>query len=275
MGKAWLRNSRNKSHGQESRLSLKPATEKRLSAYISAATAELLDSATRHQSGCWLVVGAVGLGVLAWPTSAHAGILKGNNFDIYFSAPATGTTRVSVGWDINGDGIIDFVGNALGWGHRSGPCHDDFVQGAIGGDFVGGGPLNSGFQIGPNDAFVGTVGKNWQRYGSFSVGNSMCRSVGGRSGTWRNETGYLGFRFLINGQYHYGWASLGVFVGPGYYHAGANDVFYNSVPDQPILAGQTESPEPSTATLGLLALGSLGLALWRHRKHIAQGSDIS
>jgi hypothetical protein len=46
---------------------------------------------------------------------------------------------------------------------------------------------------------------------------------------------------------------------------------YNTVPDQPILFGQTSSPAPEPGTLGLLALGSLGLGFWRRRK--ADGSQ--
>jgi len=39
---------------------------------------------------------------------------------------------------------------------------------------------------------------------------------------------------------------------------------YDTVAEEPIVAGQGLTPEPGT--LGLLALGSLGLGLWRRKK---------
>ena len=91
--------------------------------------------------------------------------------------------------------------------------------------------------------------------------------------------GYLGLQLDINGQMHYGWAAATV----GWTHLGGwssdpwfgNQGFtvnltgyaYNTVPGQPIEAGQTSAvPEPGT--LGLLALGSLGLGYWRRRKTV-------
>ena len=99
------------------------------------------------------------------------------------------------------------------------------------------------------------------------------RQGGGYPGTYRkagawyppNPTaGYLGLEFEgSDGNIHFGWAyfdSIGNLEGAA----------YNTVPDQRILAGQTSStPEPGT--LGLLALGALGLGLWR-RKNAAVAS---
>jgi hypothetical protein len=95
------------------------------------------------------------------------------------------------------------------------------------------------------------------------------------------ETAYLGLKFLVNGQVHYGWARI-KFIAPGGY-AGASiaGYAYESVPNQPIVvgrisgtagksqpSGQSASPTASAPTvkfqtLGALAAGSAGTQLWR------------
>ena len=43
---------------------------------------------------------------------------------------------------------------------------------------------------------------------------------------------------------------------------------YDTIANQPIAAGQTSTPEPGT--LGLLALGSLGLGFWRRKTRASE-----
>jgi hypothetical protein len=95
------------------------------------------------------------------------------------------------------------------------------------------------------------------------------------------ETAYLGLKFLVNGQVHYGWARI-KFIAPGGY-AGASiaGYAYESVPNQPIVVGKTsgtaeksqqgrQSASPTASapnvkfqTLGALAASSAGTQLWR------------
>lgn len=83
-------------------------------------------------------------------------------------------------------------------------------------------------------------------------------------GQWTNVADrYLGLRFQIGGNTHYGWARLDVSVdAQAYYTAHLTGYAYNDVAGAGIHASAI--PEPST--LGLLAGGILGLALWRRRK---------
>lgn len=89
---------------------------------------------------------------------------------------------------------------------------------------------------------------------------------------WGKKTrgAYLGVRFVFDGTTHYGWAHLTVTccaaVITGY--------AYETVPNQPIDTGRTIGPSvaelglmpiPASqpATLGMLAQGARGLAIWR------------
>jgi len=83
------------------------------------------------------------------------------------------------------------------------------------------------------------------------------------SGPWVN-TGdhYLGFAFQIDGKEHFGWARISVHL----LCAGEITGYaYETVPDKPIVAGDTgQSTEAAieSPSLGMLALGVPGLNLW-------------
>ena len=102
---------------------------------------------------------------------------------------------------------------------------------------------------------------------------------------WVNVSNrYLGLKFKINGEYHYGWARLTVKFHGGppmdrTWEAYLTGYAYETVVGKPIIAGHTkgsdegDDPDASLrrtpgavqfATLGGLALGSDGIALWRH-----------
>jgi hypothetical protein len=100
------------------------------------------------------------------------------------------------------------------------------------------------------------------------------------NGPWANASNrYLGLKFVINGQTHYGWARVTV---GNYLRDGSAVVItgyaYETIPNVNIIEGHTSGPEKSSSvvpadllapkaapsTLGLLARGADGLALWRH-----------
>jgi hypothetical protein len=142
--------------------------------------------------------------------------------------------------------------------------------------------LSAGAIIGPQQKF-GEGGLNlW-----FS---SLKSNRFGRSGSWQPvEYAYVGLKFSINGQTHYGWARIKFAIPASYYPAlrypSIYGYAYESTPNKPILAGQTsESSQQSSergseqssgqrfqsgpraaapANLGMLALGAAGLDLWR------------
>ncbi len=89
------------------------------------------------------------------------------------------------------------------------------------------------------------------------------------SGPWANiGSAFLGLRFEISGQIHYGWAALNVKTRvinhTPQISATLLGYAYETVAGEEIRAGQTESTFAlRPATLGTLALGADGLDLWR------------
>ena len=140
--------------------------------------------------------------------------------------------------------------------------------------------LKFGAVIGPTDMFEA---------GKQEMANGIsCRGEGwGVSGPFANtKNRFLGFKFELSGQVYFGWAGFGVVFATG----GSSErtavltaYAYETTPNTPIYAGQSsDSPResrllpgngtaPNTAklqpaTLGVLALGSLGLDVWRKQE---------
>lgn len=168
-------------------------------------------------------------------------------------------------FDIDGDGTADlkFVNNAdlprfasLSV-QRFGPGDGSVVVA----HFTQAVALYAGSSIGTRRQFNGYVT-------SFSGGPGMAFYVYGNvSGYWANATKrYLGFRFRINNEFHYGWARLNVRVDGKNITARLTGYAYETVANKRIRAGQRteieadESPKPQ-ASLGILAAGSMGILL--------------
>ena len=103
---------------------------------------------------------------------------------------------------------------------------------------------------------------------------------GGQSahGNWVNVTnGYLGLQFQIDRKTHYGWARFSVKVLKTSLRIQAvlTGYAYEDVPNTPIIAGRTSgtdaeempqslnAPAAEPTMLGMLAMGSSGLSMWR------------
>jgi hypothetical protein len=98
-------------------------------------------------------------------------------------------------------------------------------------------------------------------------------------GPWANvKDRYLGLEFKIKGKIHYGWARLSVTVSKTTITATLTGYAYETIANKPIIAGRTKGPDDGSveesnaalnvptskpATLGLLAMGSSGLSMWR------------
>jgi hypothetical protein len=184
--------------------------------------------------------------------------------------------------DLNHDGIDDFQFQWLIAGYDHSFYGTLAVAPLTGGKVMGGhrgpmGPYASALLRGAN------IGPSAQFSSSAAQGQLMIeRSTGFVSastryvdyGQWTQVTNrYLGVKFLIKGQTHYGWVRLS--VDNANRNTGTITAFaYETVANKKIAAGITAAPEDAQAntiapekgrpSLGMLALGSDGLAMWRH-----------
>lgn len=227
--------------------SINSKLENKLAAYVAAA-------------------GAAGVSLLAVSQPAQAKV-------VYTATNVTVTTPIAI--DLNQDGVTDFT-----LGFVAGIEHSFFVDvtPAMGNAVRGNGSAACGFfgvPVGPGEKFATNsyLGEGVRMAGFFGYGISTS------FGPWANVTNrYLGFKFLINGQTHYGWARVSVtneirnVVLTGY--------AYETTPNKNIVEGHTFGPEKSDAiapsdllapaleysTLGMLARGADGLAIWRRNE---------
>jgi hypothetical protein len=214
---------------------------------------------------------AAGVGALALAQSAEAKV-------VYTPAHVNVTNSVTI--DLNNDGIADFAFEF--WAPY---FHSEFldVTPLVNGNAVRGVGNSSaacgflGVPVGPGEAFkansVSGHGVRMAAFVEFSTAFSY--------GPWADVTNrYLGFKFLINGQIHYGWARMSVskylqsVLLTGY--------AYETTPNTNIIEGHTSGPEkadavapanlltPSSqpASLGILARGADGLSIWRREERL-------
>lgn len=215
-----------------------------------------------------LVAGAAGVSILAMGQTAP------ENSIVYTAAniPFYGSRRgdVTIHLDLNHDGITDITIWAGGSGFSLGTASISYYDGTAGWYTPTGGggiarPLAQGMEIGPVKNFTadGIVIRS-------VLSHSGRREKHGCVGNFKDRTAYLGVRFLISGETHYGWVLLSAACGYG-----SADITgeitgyaYDTIANEPIGAGQMHSGSATKqatvpGTLEMLSRGSAGLPLWR------------
>ena len=219
-----------------------------------------------------LAASAAGVAVLALTPAANAEIVY-TATNVHFSL---GTANI----DFNHDGVNDarIIAYSYAYHNRFGTVS---LGMPVGNGFVGHpvavSALSSGAVIGPTAHFAGGDAGILARNRSFVYGYFRK----GSEGNWRNVNNrYLGVKFQIGGQTHYGWVrmSINVISTYGAYDLNITGFAYETVANQSIVAGQTKGahatgaqlavPQPDVAvdsgrTLGMLAAGALAEPLWR------------
>jgi hypothetical protein len=241
----------------------------------------LSESVHRRLNAYALAASAAGVGMLALAQPAEAKI-------VYTPAHVKVAPQSRYGIDLDHDGTPDIY---LG---RSAEYDTTFLF-ASGNPNLGNGvavtrtyrawalAIFPGVRIGPARKFAGN-----------SYFPDMATGYGSTSvkwgGPWANggkglKNRYLGIKFKSGGQFHYGWARVTVTIDNPKINQISSVVLtgyaYETIPNKPIIAGKTKGPDdasveesnatpptptPEPATLGLLALGSPGLSIWRREE---------
>jgi hypothetical protein len=228
-----------------------------------------LSESIHHQLNMYaLAAGAAGVGVLALAQPVEAKI-------VYTPAHRVIGPDSSYLLDLNHDGIPDFtIMNNYS-------CPDSCVSsvaakpakgthGVEGQHGLWAYDLKAGAIIGPKRPFSASVLE--------VAGSGSCHYTG--SSHWCNLKRYLGFSFKIHGQTHYGWARISMGSARGRLKAVLLGYAYETIAGKPIIAGATSWPDdakptvalntrtPEPAALGVLALGSPGLSMWRREESV-------
>ena len=241
---------RPQSHNQRAAVRLSGSLEKKLVAYTVAAT-------------------AAGIGVLASALPAEGKVVSTLSWTEILP-------RSSVPLDLNNDGIPDFrfsniIYSTSVHGFRFGSLKvlPENQNNLVWGTGSSASALGSGVTVGPSrkfksgHAFMGKAG--YSCYSACSYDSS---------GQWKEATRlYLGLKFHIHGEIHYGWARLNVTAAAYGMFAAVTKYAYETVPKKPIVTGQgggTEgngyqrprSSSPRSATPPPGSLGSLAVGAW-------------
>jgi len=220
-----------------------------------------------------LAASAAGVGMLALAQPAAAKI-------VYTPAHRVILAKHEISLDLNHDGIADFTisnhsfctADVCGRSLFALPLEENKVVGrkGIGGPFYAF-ALKRGSRIGPRRPFSGAL---------MAASGTEYATVG----SWLNVEGrYLGLKFFIKGHVHYGWARLNVTAQDMKITATLTGYAYETVPGEPIIAGRTKGPDDASveesdatvtvptrkpASLGLLAMGSPALPVWRRKESV-------
>lgn len=239
----------------------------------------LPESAHKQLNMYALAASAAGVGLLALASPAEAKI-------VYTPAHLVIAPKHSYNVDLNHDKITDFtIVNHVS--ACTDFCFFELRQYAAGGNSAAGyavgsgqflgSDLKPGARIGPRSPFhKGTAALVVARSNVYTSKQTIVY------GPWANvKDRYLGLKFQINGETHYGWARLNVKVSQTKITATLTGYAYETIPNKPIIAGETKgldemrivepnatlaTPTPQSNMLGALALGSSGLSIWK-RKH--------
>jgi len=249
--------------------------EDRLRSYVTAAKAK--PASWERLSLATSVVGLSGFFMLA-STPSEAEIVYTAADQVLYRGGHAGVSVLNL--DVNNDGQVDFILSVWeGSNFSSGVAR---VYGGVGA--FANGPSNGVMSSSKQwykaalalGARIGPAGRFGQHSRMDYCAAFFSSGGGGSSGPWRNVSNrYLGLKFVIDGQTHYGWARLNVTSGC-FYRLTLTGYAYETVPNQPLRAGVlpfandsslspvTPAPSrPEPATLGALATGATGLSIWR------------
>jgi len=261
----------------------------------------LAEPVRQHLNMYALAASAAGVGVLALTQPAEAKIKY---------TPAHKNIGPMTFLDLNHDGRHDFEFISSRTTHCVGVCTTTpgfrhatafastnaklAVYGARAGNQIYGqgkyaSALPAGVSVGPKGKFPG--GNIMAEANAINSSNEYYK------GPWAGVIGsggikhhYLGLKFTIHGQTHFGWARIDVTMSKAaHIQATLTGYAYETIPNKAIITGKTKGPDevastvtadsvlhktlsPRPAALGLLAMGSSGLSIWRREESVSKSN---
>jgi len=241
-----------------------------------------------------IAAGAAGVGILAMAHPCEARIL-------YTAAHTPVTTGTFL--DLNHDGVNDFTFSVTRTSHTDARLIVATTGFHIGSDLsvLPAVSANQVWGVAPGfvSGFYASALKNGvsiQSSTKFTPGKKRMLGVSSAAnfsplcfGPWQTNpcvgvnNRYLGFKFTVNGQIHYGWARLSTKVDSftrTLIIAVITGYAYETIPGKPIISGKMRGtdevgsldtlipgqPAIAPATLGLLAHGAPALTIWRREE---------
>jgi len=198
--------------------------------------------------------------------------------------------------DINGDGVTDVSFGFTSFGPYSIITANLTLKNIPGNEVItkGSGPslqlvsaLTRGMKVGRSDHFDGASYAVLEQSSQVEKNHSMCVDQK-QYGHWEgnNPDRFVGVKFQISGQTHYGWVRINVTHSVVLskcrgISATITAYAYETVANKPITIGSAtemaDEPQAPNPSLGMLAMGTDGLTLWRREEHTiaeAQASSI-
>jgi hypothetical protein len=190
--------------------------------------------------------------------------------------------------DLTGSGVTDFTIREHGAQSTSGHVSFLFVAGEASNSVQGTNVGHAGFLAkalmqGSSIPAGKFSGKANAQMAFFCSGFLDCFMTTSRRGYWFDVSDrYLGLKFTIQGETHYGWARLSVKFSQPRLNAQLTGYAYETTPNKGIIAGQTSGTEEDASrgaaretnvgkhtTLAALALGSFDRSPWRREEPAA------
>ncbi len=207
--------------------------------------------------------GAAGVGLTALTNTAQAKV-------VYTAANTTIILPSCVPIDFNGDGVTD-VNVCLGFGDKSAQLFASAPTGngiRVKSNLAVAGV--SGIPVGPGEKFAGSFPPMYYKIFGYYGNASSYQWVG----PWANvRDRYLGVKFSISGTTHFGWVRLSTFktkypLISGYaYETIPNVSIKDGAGADQVAASQSRLPgQPQPSSLGSLAQGASGIAIWRREE---------
>ena len=235
-----------------------------------------LSESVHHKLNMYALVAGVGALALARPAEAKI---------IYTPIHRVIATNEIYALDLNHDRRPDFFISNFGTRCGTDICWRSLDVNGVDGNTMVGGQEGEAYVAMALHRGAGIDSKNlFYR----SAGMAVVNEPPGTSclfGYWCSVTNrYLGLKFKIRGELHYGWARLSVQVQPSSFTATLTGFAYETIPNKPIIAGKTHGEDdndpdaslttpppdiPQPATLGALAMGAPGLSIWRREESAA------